>query len=260
MKQCSIGTLSVVHSSNLFASVLPVLTTGTVYELLNKDDFVLTWLDPVFLTQEPRVQSHKTSSDIRRRWHGMVKVSCPCACHEFTLGSGGPAPLIRNTDNALEWPGCMLSRKEGSVAPSGYLSTISRLSRPQPTDRAIQAGQSATELGFPCVFTFPCWHSFHQCLILVVGHLMCHVWEHTHERHCGQPHSQDAEIHQSDEFFWDITRRKLVASYRCFGKTHRSHLHMSSRPRRMTWTPWPLKIEPIGCPETPANSNKPTLR
>jgi hypothetical protein len=44
-------------------------------------------------------------------------------------------------------------------------------------------------------------------------------------------------------FFWDVTRRKLVVIYRRFGTSYHSHFQESSIPR-------PLKMGPIGCPET----------
>jgi hypothetical protein len=51
--------------------------------------------------------------------------------------------------------------------------------------------------------------------------------------------------------FWDITQRWVVIVYRRFGTTYRSHLQRSRSPRRLSsLTSWPLKIGPIGCPET----------
>jgi hypothetical protein len=55
--------------------------------------------------------------------------------------------------------------------------------------------------------------------------------------------------------FWVITRRKMVRNWR-FGTSCRFYLQGPSCPRR---TVWPLKVKPIGCPETPV-SNRLTPR
>jgi len=46
--------------------------------------------------------------------------------------------------------------------------------------------------------------------------------------------------------FGDFMQRRIVVSYRRFGKTYRSQLQGSS----ISLTIWPLKMGPIGCPET----------
>jgi hypothetical protein len=46
--------------------------------------------------------------------------------------------------------------------------------------------------------------------------------------------------------------RRLVVSYRRFGKTYRPHLQGSSSPR-------PFKMGPIGCPETAVTDHQSTL-
>jgi len=55
-------------------------------------------------------------------------------------------------------------------------------------------------------------------------------------------------------FFWVMTQRVVVISCQCFGTTYRSHLQ-ESRFGPLNIAPtgcvaWPLKMGPIGCPET----------
>jgi len=52
-------------------------------------------------------------------------------------------------------------------------------------------------------------------------------------------------------FCWDLTKRRLLVSYRHFGTTYASHFQRWSIQRRL------LKMGPIGCPETSATT---TLR
>jgi hypothetical protein len=95
--------------------------------------------------------------------------------------------------------------------------------------------------------------------------------------------------------FLDDTHRRLVAIYRRFGTTYRSHIQGSSSPtilpeplvtqlyrewcgrwlitahtilyisayvkyaRHSSWTAWPLRMGPIGCTETSVNNYKSTL-
>ena len=92
--------------------------------------------------------------------------------------------------------------------------------------------------------------------------------------------------------FWDVTQRRLVVRYRRFGTAYRSHvlpspfrvlrpplthglasrfLWTSHRPHHSlyncvskcsghsSWTAWPLKVGPIGCPETSVTSHQSTL-
>ena len=49
-----------------------------------------------------------------------------------------------------------------------------------------------------------------------------------------------------DLCFWDITQRRVVILYRCCGTTYWPNLQRSRSP----WASWPLKMGPIGCPET----------
>ena len=53
-------------------------------------------------------------------------------------------------------------------------------------------------------------------------------------------------LHLGSAIFWD---HRLVITYRCFEKTHRSHLQGSSSPRT-TWPTWLLKKGPICCPSS----------
>ena len=55
--------------------------------------------------------------------------------------------------------------------------------------------------------------------------------------------------------FWDITERRVVIIYWRFGTTYRSHIHGSRSSRT-----WPLKMGPIGCPETSAQNYHSTPR
>jgi hypothetical protein len=59
--------------------------------------------------------------------------------------------------------------------------------------------------------------------------------------------------------FWHFRRHRLIAYYRCFGTTYRSHL---SRVKQFSssWTVWLLKMGPTACPETSVTSYPPTLR
>ena len=52
--------------------------------------------------------------------------------------------------------------------------------------------------------------------------------------------------------FWDITQRWVVVLYRRFGTNYLSHLQGS-------WTSWPLKMGPIGFPETSVQNYHSTL-
>ena len=56
-------------------------------------------------------------------------------------------------------------------------------------------------------------------------------------------------------FFWDITQRIMIIPYWRFGrKTYRSYIQGSLTPS------WPLKMEPVGCPETSARTYHRALR
>jgi hypothetical protein len=50
--------------------------------------------------------------------------------------------------------------------------------------------------------------------------------------------------------FWDITQRRVVIVYRLFGTTYQSYLKKSRSP---------LKMGPIGCPETSVQNYRTTL-
>jgi hypothetical protein len=71
-----------------------------------------------------------------------------------------------------------------------------------------------------------------------------------------------AAMHMNFALFWDITQRWVVVLYRRFGTTYRSNLQGSRSPRRKlsSWTSWPLKKEPIGCPETSVQNYHSNLR
>ena len=69
--------------------------------------------------------------------------------------------------------------------------------------------------------------------------------------------------------FWGLTQQKLVIPYRRFGTTYLSHLQGSGSSlvpssRVIVSTSggltWPLKMGPIGCPETSVRSYQSTLR
>jgi hypothetical protein len=59
-----------------------------------------------------------------------------------------------------------------------------------------------------------------------------------------------------------ITQRWVVVLYRRFGSNYRSHLKESKSPKRKlsSWTSRPLKMGPIGYPETSVQSYHSTLR
>jgi hypothetical protein len=54
---------------------------------------------------------------------------------------------------------------------------------------------------------------------------------------------------------WDLTRRRLVVCYRCFGTTYRSDPQGSSIPRAA----WPSKMGLIGCPKISLTNYQSTL-
>jgi hypothetical protein len=56
----------------------------------------------------------------------------------------------------------------------------------------------------------------------------------------------------------DATQRRVVFLDWRFGPTYRSHLHGFRGPWRKSF--WPLKMGPIGCPETSAQNFHSTLR
>jgi hypothetical protein len=56
--------------------------------------------------------------------------------------------------------------------------------------------------------------------------------------------------------FLDVTQCWMVVLYRRFGTSYLSHLQ---RPFS-SWTSWPLKMGPIGCPETSVQNYQSTLR
>ena len=64
--------------------------------------------------------------------------------------------------------------------------------------------------------------------------------------------------------FWVITQRVVVISHRCFGTTYRFHHHGSRIEIHLGfWVfldSWPLKIGPIGCPETSVRNYHYSLR
>jgi hypothetical protein len=55
--------------------------------------------------------------------------------------------------------------------------------------------------------------------------------------------------------FWYITQRWVVVLYRRLGTTYRSHLQVTLT----CWISWPLKMGPIGSPETLAQNLHSTL-
>jgi hypothetical protein len=57
--------------------------------------------------------------------------------------------------------------------------------------------------------------------------------------------------------FCNITQCWVIVPYRRFGKIYRFHLKGS---RLFSWTFWPLKIGPIGCPETSVQNYRSTPR
>jgi hypothetical protein len=58
--------------------------------------------------------------------------------------------------------------------------------------------------------------------------------------------------------FWDITRCLMITVYRRFGKTYRSHIHGS---RVLFYSDsWPVKMVPLGWPETSVNNYHKTPR
>ena len=64
-----------------------------------------------------------------------------------------------------------------------------------------------------------------------------------------------SETQKYSSIFWIIMRRKVVWNRR-FGTTYRSHLQRSSCPRRLlVLTAWPLKMGPIGSPETSVSNH-----
>lgn len=63
-------------------------------------------------------------------------------------------------------------------------------------------------------------------------------------------------VWERPSFFWDVTRRRLLAGYRRFGKAYSSHVQGSGSSR----TAWPLKLELISWPETSGTNYQPTPR
>jgi hypothetical protein len=57
--------------------------------------------------------------------------------------------------------------------------------------------------------------------------------------------------------FWDITQRRVVILYACFGTTYRSQPECY---RLSSWISVPFKTELIGCPETSVHNYHSTLR
>jgi hypothetical protein len=48
--------------------------------------------------------------------------------------------------------------------------------------------------------------------------------------------------------YWDVKQHRLVIGYWHFRTIHQSHLLGSRRPSS-SWTVWPPKVGPVGCPE-----------
>jgi len=61
--------------------------------------------------------------------------------------------------------------------------------------------------------------------------------------------AQDRDNRQRSALFWYITLRIVVIPYRHFGTTYRCHLQ-GSRIKELDSSP--MKMTPIGCPETSA--------
>jgi len=49
--------------------------------------------------------------------------------------------------------------------------------------------------------------------------------------------------------FWDIAQHRVLIQYRRFG----------NKSKKSSWTYWPLKMGPIGCPETSVGNYHSTL-
>jgi hypothetical protein len=64
----------------------------------------------------------------------------------------------------------------------------------------------------------------------------------------------DEMIFMTSTLLLDNTQRWVVVLYRRFGTTYQSHLQM------YYWIYWPLKMGPIGCPETSVHNCHSTLR
>ena len=65
-----------------------------------------------------------------------------------------------------------------------------------------------------------------------------------------------AAVQMRSSFFWNVTQRGMVFSYRRFETTYRTHLQATSSQRMV----WPLVMEQIGCPETSVTNYQSTLR
>jgi hypothetical protein len=122
-----------------------------------------------------------------------------------------------------------------------------------------------------CQWTVSAWNKTHFCIN--VKFICKYLWSHplfeagNRSVHLCTDFEPDGILykHHGDlrsALFWDITQCRMLVSYRCFGATYRSYLQGSSSSKRMrsSWTAWPLKMGPIGCPEMSTRNYHFTLR
>ena len=81
-----------------------------------------------------------------------------------------------------------------------------------------------------------------------------HVWDISYQvskwncRQTSRESCVEAFFSSRSALFWDILRLKMVIGHQHFGTTYRFHLQISKT--LSSWISWPLKMGPIGCPET----------
>jgi len=73
------------------------------------------------------------------------------------------------------------------------------------------------------------------------------AWGWRKKRASGQNFNGNKEDVMGNAFLWFTTQSEAVISYKRFGTTYLSYIEV---PRIQVLDSWPLKMGPIGCPET----------